>query len=59
MAREPQSQHALQLGDGDVKGGSAGEGLDDGLGEIRGEEAQPEPKHAKLRRRQGKPGSPF
>jgi len=48
VAWQPQSQHALQLRGGDVEGGRAGEGLDDGLRQVGGEEAQPQHKHAHL-----------
>lgn len=55
MAREPQAQHALQLGDGDVEGGGAGEGLHDRLREVGGEEAQLKATHAELWARDARP----
>lgn len=48
VTREAQPQHALQLGDGDMEGSSAGESLDYWLRQIGGEEAQLKPKHAEL-----------
>lgn len=49
VTRESQTQHALQLWDGDVEGSSTGESLDDRLRQIGGEEAQLKPEHAKLK----------
>lgn len=48
MAREPQPQHALQLGDGNMEGSSTGECLDNWLRQIGGEEAQLKTKHTQL-----------
>ena len=48
VAREPQAQHALQLGDGDMEGSSTGEGLNDWLWQVGGQEAQLKPTHAEL-----------
>lgn len=48
VARDPQSQHALQLWDGNMEGSSTGESLNNWLWQIGGEEAQLKTKHAEL-----------
>lgn len=48
VAGKPQSQHALQLWDGNMEGSRTGESLNNRLWQIGGEETQLKPKHAKL-----------